>query len=284
VHLVAGHVEQPGEVLGVHLVARHGARPGEVLGVHLVAGHVEQPGEVLGVHLVARHVEQPGEVLGVIVLTHQAIPLTHPPGEVLGVRTPLRHGFRPGEVLGVITNLEKLMGQPVQLLARDPTQANFFSLSSTVDTVIYSLPFTAGQMGPNSTVKIWTHGEMINNSGATCTFTFTLTLGSTVIWSDSTIAYSSVANYAPWEVELLFEALNATNKQFAFGKLFIGPLAAALTGTGDLGLNPKMANPFDSFAFEDMTVAKTLTLSVRANVKHASCGFTRYYAYAEITP
>jgi hypothetical protein len=244
---------------------------------------IARPGEVTGAaaHLV-RHAE-PGQVLGVVVVTHTVLPITHPPGEVLGVKVKTRTGSHAGEVLGCTANLEAVVGIAVQMLDRQTAKKNLFNLSSTVETALYTLPIPAGTMGPSSVIKCWVHGELSNNI-ANAVFTFSVSLGSTLLWSDSIQALPALGFFLPWQFELLLANLGAQNSQFLAGKLFLGKNLAANSGVGDLSAIGLLANPFDNFAIENTLNATTLTITVRCSANSSSAGLTRYNAYAEITP
>jgi hypothetical protein len=152
---------------------------------------------------------------------------------------------------------------------------DFVLVNSTDDTVVFSGTIPAGTLQKDTILGFTFGGVLFNNSGSARTYTFTIKLGSTVMYKDTTaaIAASATLKYAIFGSGLL-GGNNGTSAQNLNGFMKSG-LGTATTGTGGLELDEITSNtPLAGVASEDASSELTFQILIQLPYASANLSFT----------
>lgn len=171
-------------------------------------------------------------------------------------------------------------------------------VSTNAETTLWSKQVAAGAMSTNRLLRATLAGDYLNNTGAVQALTVSVKFGGTTILKDAIgdlgddINFS--ANRRPFGVELWVANLDSATTQRAFCKVWLGSIAGATTGIGDLSNMvevtatsqenapvPGILASSSTHAI-DTTAAKTLLIAVTHSASDANLSCRKHFAYLEL--
>lgn len=168
-------------------------------------------------------------------------------------------------------------------LLYDPTVTNVDVVSSAAETTWASWVIPANTLKTNQVVKVTIIWDFLNNTAGADFFTLRVKYGATTMFADASAAIVNNAARRDGVLEFWLVGDTATNVQLLRGRMQLGAVAAATTGTGDLAGTLGMSGaPWGGSAAEDSTAAKTLTVTIQNNVNSASYSVRLLEAYIEL--
>lgn len=142
------------------------------------------------------------------------------------------------------------------ILKADNTEATFSN--SAAENQYYSVAITGGQLGANDGLEFVFWGSLLNNSGASQSYTFRLKYGGTTILSAASPALQASATTIGYTFRGIVKNAGATNSQKASGAITIATIANTAYGTSavDSTANQNLVFTIQSGA---ATATQTLT-------------------------
>jgi hypothetical protein len=178
-----------------------------------------------------------------------------------------------------------LQSLTAEIKEQRPVQRTGFGLlvNSAAEANIFSYVIPAGQLGDDRTLKLEMAGDLLNNSGASQSITFRVSVGGT-LWADSTGNIAASPNRRPWRWELNFSNLGAANQNYLSGLLLLGAAGGATTGLGDIGASGFREVPMASAGQLAINTTQAQTIAVFTQLGSANTAFDlrRFRAIATI--
>jgi hypothetical protein len=150
-----------------------------------------------------------------------------------------------------------------RLLNRDVTQQE--SSNTTSEVTIYTFAVPANTLGTDKVLRLEVQGDLLNNTGATVTWTIRVKWGGTTIASFAPTNVTTSAARRAWWLSVKLAAGNATNVQRAMTRIDLSEAHANGTVTGP-NLHTVLGR-HDALAV-DSTAQQTLEVTVQ----HSAAG------------
>lgn len=144
--------------------------------------------------------------------------------------------------------------------------------STTDETAIFTNSIPAGIMGTARAVRLILEGDWLANSG-TPTIVFKVYHGSTVIYTDTSAAFSASSARMPVRIDLRLGNQDSASAQLMNALLVFGRAGTATVGTGDLSSNSILINNIEADSAENSAVAQPLSITVTFSVNNAAVQF-----------
>lgn len=162
------------------------------------------------------------------------------------------------------------------------TPTNVDVVSSVAETTWLSWNVPANTLRTNRGVKVTIIYDFLNDTGAGDFFTLRVKYGATTMFADASAAIGANAARRDGVLEVWLMGDTATNVQLCRGRMQLGGVSAATTGTGDLAGTVGMAGaPWGGAAAEDSTADKTLAITIQNNVNSANYSVRLLHGYVE---
>jgi hypothetical protein len=163
------------------------------------------------------------------------------------------------------------------------TRANTLQtvVNTTTETSVFSFSVPGNTLGTTRMMRLTLLGDILNNSGATVTFTPRIKFGATTLYADA-ISLSTSGNRRGFCATIYLSAQNATNVQTLGGHLTLSGNGTTTTGIGDFGASSTGDTAISGSAAIDSTAAQTFTVTIQFGTANANTDFRRQYAILEL--
>ena len=170
-------------------------------------------------------------------------------------------------------------------------------VSTASETALYSKSISAGDLSSDRMLRLTIRGDILNNTGASHSFTLKVKFGGTTIYDSTGSGWvlATAAGRRPFKLLVELANLNATNIQFMGGEMLVGNATGATTGIGRLGDDVGSASGSQSstqglihmFSSNgthavDTTAACTLEVTVTPSLNSASLSVRRKHGILEL--
>lgn len=162
------------------------------------------------------------------------------------------------------------------------TPTNVDVVSTVTETTWLSWNVPANTLKTGGGIKCTIIFDFLNNTAGAGFFTLRVKYGATTMFADASAAIANNAARRDGILEVWLMGDTATNVQLCRGRMQLGGVAAATTGTGDLaGLLGMSGAPWGGAAAEDSTADKTFAITIQPNVNSASYSVRLLHGYIE---
>lgn len=160
-------------------------------------------------------------------------------------------------------------------------------VNTTTETAVYTFAVPANTLSTNRTIHLSLIGDLINNTGATPTYTVRVKYGATTIFQGAVQTLASSASRAAIVLDVELTAANATGAQRAKSFLWLGNGNGANTGGVALDLGDGTSNVNARYAIhnavaEDSTASKNLVVTYQMSAANAAADLRAHTVYTEI--
>lgn len=145
--------------------------------------------------------------------------------------------------------------------------------NTTTETNIFSTTIPGGSLSTGNVIRFAIRGDILQNSGASRTFTIKVTYGGTTLYNGTSSALSVTTDRRPYVFEGTIAAAGATNSQTFTGCILVGSATAPTTGLGAITTTLPLMGAIGGSSSVDSTSAQTLAVTVTLSAASASYEF-----------
>ena len=161
-------------------------------------------------------------------------------------------------------------------------------VNTIVETDVYNFTIPAGTLGATSSARFRMVADYLNNTLLPRFFTFTVRLGGTIVYEDTTPLIPRDPRRRAFGFQYVFCNRDVTNAQIGGGNYFISTFIPPATGLGemvDLAATQTFGAPaiVSIVSAIDMTVAQTIRVSITHNLADPTLSFRRRCAWLDVS-
>lgn len=146
-------------------------------------------------------------------------------------------------------------------------------VNTTTETTLLSYTVPADLLGGTSRrLRVEMHGDQLNNSGSSDTWTLRIKYGATTMYADAT-TWATNAVRMSWNCNIAFGNATSTNNQYVSALFVTSTRGGATTGNGELDGSGLSYQVLSGSAAEDSTAEKVLVVTLQHSVANAATSF-----------
>lgn len=173
------------------------------------------------------------------------------------------------DTLGVDTASTSSVGLPI-LVHR---AANVDVVNTTNETTLITYTVPAGLLsGTDRTLRLELHGDQLNNSGSSDTWTLRIKYGATTMYADST-TWATNAVRMNWHCHAVVGNVSGASDQYVNAFFATSTRGGATTGNGELDGSGLSYQVLSGTAAENSATALALAVTLQHSVANASTSF-----------
>lgn len=168
----------------------------------------------------------------------------------------------------------------------DGQTASAIAINSVANVTLYTFSVPANTLTPvGHRMRLTIYGDLVNNSGASRTYTLVGSFGGTVLIEDALPVIPTSASRRTWQIDFdITSQSTSTSSVYSMTTSISAPVAATVGLAGDFGtaMTVPPTTILNTSGVLNLAAANTLLVQVRSDAATATQTYTRRVATLEV--